>query len=76
VRWISSLNSSAHDQFAECAWDLWDFTSHPPKTLACTGDDADKTLYALDLWPAATLSVAPKGFDVRDYYKQMGWGYQ
>lgn len=74
VRWICSLNSSAFDKFADGSWDLWDFTTHPLKTLACTGQDADKTLYAMDLWPAATLSVAPKGFNVTDYYKRMGWG--
>ena len=48
MRWISSLNSTAFDQFAAGNWDLWDFTSHPPKTLACTAGDAGKTLYALD----------------------------
>ena len=75
VRWISSLNSSASANFEDGSWDLWDFTRHPPKPLTCTGPGADETLYAMDLWPAATISVALKGLDVGEVYKKMGWGY-
>jgi hypothetical protein len=76
VTFIGSLNSAAPEMFATGAWALWDFTVHPPKQLACTGADAPKTLYGLELWPAATLSVTPADFDVNSYYKKLGWGYQ
>ena len=76
VCWISSLNSAAHDHFAEGDWDLWDFSTHPPKRLTATAEDGEKTLYGLELWPAATLTVAPVGLDVETFYKKMGWGYQ
>ena len=38
--------------------DLWDFTSHPPKTLACTAEDAGKTLYALDCEQHAYIAAS------------------
>eukprot|EP01049_Picozoa_sp_SAG25_P017989 SAG25_NODE_4946_length_726_cov_1.172249_1_plen_71_part_00 len=31
--------------------------------------------YALELWPAATLTLSPPGYDVASFYRGMGWGY-
>eukprot|EP01050_Picozoa_sp_SAG11_P031511 SAG11_NODE_9820_length_878_cov_1.563543_2_plen_192_part_00 len=75
VHFIGSLNSAAPAEFGRGEWDLWDFSCHPPRRLACMADDAPKTLYTLELWPAATLMVAPKGFDVSTYYRKLGWGH-
>ena len=61
-----------NDSKTEMVWDIF----RDELRRAATAEDGEKTLYGLELWPAATLTVAPVGLDVETFYKKMGWGYQ
>ena len=57
VHWIGSERSVICNKILEGAWILVDETLLQKKPLDVVGQDGHKSLYALGLWPSATLHV-------------------